>query len=106
MLELGLENWNLLIAVIIPIAVGVVTKLNASSAVKAVTMLVFTTINALAEQAINNDGLLTEETLRAGVTSLVVSIALYYGVYKPTTVTQTVQEKTANVGVGGHSSYR
>lgn len=96
MLRLGMENWNLVVAVLIPLAVGLVTKVSASSAVKAVTLIVANAVNALAEQAMNDNGLVTESTFRGFVTSLVVSIALYYGVWKPTTVAPKVAAVTGD----------
>lgn len=100
MLRLGLENWNLVAAVLIPLFVGIVTKASASSAVKSLVLVIANAANALVEQAVNDDGLLTEATLRAFITSVVVSVAMYYGVFKPTTVAPKVQDATANLGVG------
>lgn len=99
-MNIGLENWNLLAAVVLPIVVGLVTKKVASPSVKSVALLVLSAANALVAQAVDNAGLLTEAALRTGLTSLVVSIAMYYGVFKPTGVAEAAQNVAPNTGVG------
>lgn len=100
MIHLALEDWNMVIAVLIPLVVGLVTKASASSAVKSVALIVANGINALAQQAMNDNGFVTHATLRTFVTSLVVSIAMYYGVWKPTTTAEKVQNVAPTFGAG------
>lgn len=100
MLNIGLDNWNLLAAVVLPILVGIVTKKEANPAVKSVVLLVLSAVNGLVMAAVNNAGLLSSEALRAGLVSLVISVALHYGVFKPTGVTDAAQNVAPTTGVG------
>jgi hypothetical protein len=93
---LGLDDWHLVITIFIPLLVGLVTKVSASSAVKSITLIVANAINVLAQQAINDAGLVTEASLRTFVTSVVVSVAIYYGAWKPLEVAPKVANLTGD----------
>jgi hypothetical protein len=97
---LGLEDWHLVIAILIPLVVGLVTKVSASSALKSITLIVANAANVLAQQAINDDGLVTNASLRTFVSSVVVSVAMYYGAWKPLEVAPKVANVTGEHGLG------
>lgn len=100
MITLDLATWAFLGGTIVPILVGLVTKLHASSAVKGLVNLVLSAIAGLVATAIATDGVLTKTAVVAGFMALVASVGTYYGVLKPVGVTGAVQRSTANVGIG------
>ncbi len=100
MITLDLATWAFLGGTIVPILVGLLTKLDASSAVKGLVNLVLSAIAGLIATAVVSDGVLTKEAVVAGFMALVASVGTYYGVLKPIGVTGSVQRATANVGIG------
>lgn len=89
----------LLGGVIVPILVGLLTKLNASSGVKAVLNLGLTAL-AAALATVNEIDFEWRVFLVNWFVSWAVSVATYYGFYKPTTISTQVQTSTANFGIG------
>ena len=84
---------------LIPILVALVAKLNASSGLKAILNFGFSAIAAAI--ALENEASFNWRSFAINFAlTYLVSIATYYGLWKPTGVTGTVQEKTADVGVG------
>lgn len=93
-------SWlELLVAVVLPIAVGLVTKEVSSGALKAVALAALTAVSAIATAVINDAGVLTQETLQMGVEYFLIAVASYYGFWKPTGVAPAVQEKTSSFGI-------
>jgi hypothetical protein len=97
---LDTQMLSVLTGVIVPLLVGLLTKLNAGRGIKAV-------INALLSAAAAALALIVPDVpfeLRSFVITWaqvwVISIASYYGFHKPTGVAPAVQQSTANVGVG------
>lgn len=97
---LDAQTIALLSGVVIPLLVGLVSKLNASSGLKAI-------INAFLSAVAGTLATVTQVTapqvrdfVIAILSTWVVSVATYYGVYKPTGVAGTVAEKTAGFGLG------
>lgn len=90
---------TLLTGVIVPLLVGLLTKLNASSAVKAVLNLGLTAAGTLL--AVANE---TDFEWKVFVTSWAiawtVSVATYYGFYKPSGVSASVNGYTSEFGIG------
>jgi hypothetical protein len=94
---------TLLLSLVIPIAVGFVTKKVADSSVKAVILLFLSAATAVLNQAVLDEGVFKKETVVVAVTSFVIATATHYGFLKPVHVTGSegvVQTKTANVGIG------
>lgn len=100
MLTLDLATWAFLGGTIVPILVGLVTKLHASSAVKGLVNLVLSAVAGLIATAIATDGVLTKAAVVAGFMALIASVGTYYGVLKPAGITGAVQRATANKGIG------
>lgn len=94
-----LTLYTLLAGVIVPLLVGLVTKLNASSVVKAILNLGLTAAATLL--AVANE---TDFEWKVFVTNWavtwVVSVATYYGFYKPSGVSAAINENTSEFGVG------
>jgi hypothetical protein len=72
-------------AVIVPILVGFLTKLNAPAGLKAFVNLIVAALGTLAAQAMTEDGyaVVSQDMFKAWAVTTTISIATYYGVYKP-----------------------
>lgn len=80
---LNAGSWLPYVALMLPLVIGLLVKSTASEKVKATTMLVITGISSLAYQVDQGGGVLTKEMAGAWLMSIVISIASYYGVWKP-----------------------
>ncbi len=101
---LDLATWALIGGTLVPLIVGLVTKLRASSAVKGLANLVLSAVAGVIAAAIAGGGILTKQSVVAGFLSLVGSVGAYYGVLKPTGVTGAIQVATADIGLGSASA--
>jgi hypothetical protein len=97
-IEMGL--LQILYSVVLPIIVGIVTKQLASSQLKSVALLFLSVLGVVVAQAIGGGGVFTSQMIVESVITFVIATASYYGVWKPTGVAETVQEKTSAQGIG------
>jgi hypothetical protein len=88
-LELSATTVAFIIATMIPIAVGFLTKLE--SKYKGPLMIVLNAVNAVLTNALLEDGtaVISQAMLTTFVTGLIGSLAMYYGVWKPLGVTSS-----------------
>lgn len=88
-----------LIGVLIPVAVGLLTKLKASSSLKAVLNIVLSAVQSLIVSSMIDGGgaIISKNTFILWVLSLIVSVASYTGIYKPTGISQKL---LPNSGLG------
>ena len=88
-------------AVLLPLVVGVVSKNVAAKAVKSILLLSITALATLLARATLEDGkaVFTQELIQDGMVNWVVAIAAYYGLWKPTGVSETVNTRTADFGL-------
>lgn len=103
--QLDVPTLSLLVGTVIPVLVGVVTKIAAPSGLKAIVNLVLSAVSAALTLAIEGDGLVEdpEVFLMTTLMTFVVSVATHYGLLKPALVTGSqgaVQRSTASVGIG------
>lgn len=77
------QPWLPIAAFLLPLVVGLVTKSTLSTQIKTLLMLVLTGVATLISQADANAGLLTTEMVTTWIGTMVVTIASYYGVWKP-----------------------
>lgn len=100
---LDAQTISFLCGVLIPLVVGVLTKVNASAGLKAVVNALLSAL-AGALATFTQTGLTSDvdwKTLVISVLSVwIVSVATYYGIWKPTGVAGTVNVKTGRFGVG------
>lgn len=89
----------LLIGVIVPLLVGLLTKLNAAPAVKSVLNLGLTALGAALVTS-NQIGFTWKPFLVNFAVAWAVGIGTYYGFYKPTGVAGTVANVAPNTGIG------
>lgn len=98
---LDAQMVSMIVGLVIPLAVGLLSKIDASSGLKAVLNALLSAV-AGALAAFSQDGFFASDlqtVLSAILTTWVVSVATYYGVWKPTGVAGTVIDKTRNFGL-------
>lgn len=78
-----IQPWLPIAAFLLPLVVGLVTKSTLSEKAKTVVMLLLTGVASLLSQVDSNAGLLTVEMVTTWIGTMVVTIASYYGVWKP-----------------------
>lgn len=99
---LDAQTISLLVGIVIPLLVGLLSKIHASSGLKAVINAALSAV-AGAFSAFASTGFSATDwktLVTSIVTTWVVSVATYYGVYKPTGVAGSVIAKTPNFGLG------
>lgn len=91
------------VAVFLPVLVGLVTKSSTSASKKAILLLGLSVVTSLLTEILNavqSGGVYDLGVgLLAALTTFVVGVSLHYGLWKPTGVSETV----ANAGVTGPS---
>ena len=100
-IHVNTELLSLLAGTVVPLLVGLLTKLKASDAVKAILNALLTTIGGAVATAAGAGGSIAWQTwfLNIGLTWF-ASIATYYGFYKPVGVAQKIAGRTPNFGIG------
>lgn len=88
-----------LCGVLVPILVGVLTKLQAPSGLKAFLNCGLSALGGLVATIVPAD-FQWRSFLTAWATTWVVSIATYAGLWKPTGIAGAVQGSTQNTGIG------
>lgn len=91
---------SIVLGTVMPILVGVVTKQIANRGLKASLLAFFSGASGVLAGAQTAGGVVSRETLLYAAVAWVVAVASYYGWYKPTGVSDKVQEKTKDLGVG------
>jgi hypothetical protein len=85
--------------VLIPILVALLTKLRASSKLKAMANAILCAVSGALSTVI--PGAFSWKPFAvAALSTWAVSVATYYGLWKPTGVTQATASATAGVGIG------
>lgn len=77
---------SLLVGTLIPILVALVTKSTAQPGVKAVVNLALSAVSGFGAEYINSAHFVWQQALLTTVVTFVVSVATYYGLWKPTNV--------------------
>jgi hypothetical protein len=79
---------TVLIGCVIPIVVGLITKLDASSKLKGAFLLVLNLVQGalIAGTTTTGDAVFTKDSLILFAVGVATSLATYYGVYKPADV--------------------
>ena len=93
-----------IVGVLIPVFIGTITHLKASSSLKAILSIVLNAIQALIVSSVvaNGSAIISKDTFILWITGLVISVATYSGVYKPTGI---VAKLLPNIGLGKPSNY-
>ncbi len=91
---------TVLVGTFIPILTALITKISASSAVKALTTLTLTVLASWLQLIIDANGVVNLRSFLANLAvTYVVAIATYYGLTKHV-VTPKVAAATSNTGIG------
>lgn len=90
----------LLTGVIIPLLVGLLTKLNASSTIKSILNFGLSALAGGLATVTSDAGFEWKPFLVNFAFTWVISIATYYGLWRPTGVAPAVQEATPEFGLG------
>lgn len=94
------ESVVYLVGILVPLLVGVVSKKVASRRVKAVLNAVLSAIAGSTAYLVAVDGGYDfVGFVNSAVGVFIVSIATYYGLWKPTGAAEGVQNKTSGVGI-------
>ncbi len=94
-------NVAMYVGLVVPFLVAVVSKKVASSGLKGVLNLLLSSIAGSAVYLASDvDTYDVRGFVTASLNTFVVSVAAYYGVYKPTGATASVNSATANFGLG------
>lgn len=99
-MHLDVETLTLLVGTVIPLAVGLVTKLSAPSWVKAITNAILSGVAAVITLSIKHIGINVDVFLNTFLHAFIASAAAYYGFLKPTTIAPKVANVTGEVGIG------
>ena len=96
----GIGALNLLGAAV-PLLVGVLAKTNASSTIKALLNFGLSAIAGAVATAVQAGNGVNVGDFIVGIgTTWFLSIISYYGMWRPTGASETVQSATANIGIG------
>lgn len=100
-LTLNADLVLILVGTVIPLAVGVVTKLASPSWLKSVLLIVLGTVATAIAVSVSDTGtaVISKATIIDSIHTIVQSVAIYYGVWKPTGVSAKVNTATANFGI-------
>ena len=91
---------TILIGCVIPILVGIITKINASSRLKGALLLVLNLVQGaiIAGTTATGDAVFTADSLVLFAVGVATSLATYYGIYKPADVAAKL---VPTFGLGG-----
>lgn len=95
---------HIIVAIFIPIIVGLLTKITVPPAVKAVVLIVLNALSAFifTAQATDGSAVFTKEAFANLVLGIVISVAMYFGLYKPLDLTSSTPtgKLGPTVGIG------
>ncbi len=93
---------NLVVTILLPLAVGLVTKQSWSAGFKAVLLLLLAAVTGLASEALDAGLSNTPYDLQVGAIAaaqaFVIAVAVHFGLWKPTGATETVQNAVVSDG--------
>lgn len=90
-----------LIGLVVPLLVALLTRSSATQGLKSVLNFLLSAVLGSAAYLVSADGGYDFEGFaNASLTTFVVSITSYYGLYKKTGVAGTIADKTSNFGIG------
>lgn len=88
-----------LAGVVVPLLVGIVTKMAAPAGLKAIVNAALTALGGLVATIVPG-AFRWHPFLASWATAWVVSVATYYGLWKPTGVAPAIHSSTGTVGLG------
>lgn len=96
---------SVVVAPLLPLLVGLVTKLAASPGLKAVLLLALSAVVGVVNQWIEAgpDFILTSDLIVATLVAWVIAVGTHFGLYKPTGIASNL---APNTGIGSERTYR
>jgi hypothetical protein len=93
---------TVLVGTVLPLLVGFITKLKASSNLKKVCLITISAIQGVIVNATLTDGtaFISKETFLLAGLAWIAALSSYFKILKPTGVAPAVQNRTANIGIG------
>jgi hypothetical protein len=100
--ELDATVVTFITGALLPLLVGVITKLHLHSGVKAVIHAFLSAISAMIITSTTLEGVavISRETLVTAFITWLVGVAAHFGFWTPTTVTPKLNHNTADFGIG------
>lgn len=100
-LTINAELVLIITATLIPLVVGVITKLTAPGALKSILLIVIGAVATAIAVSTGADGVavISKVTLIESFRTVVTSIAMYFGVWKATGISPAVNKATENIGL-------
>jgi len=90
---------QILVSMVLPLVVGIVVKQVAQPAVKSITLAVLSAVTAIATTALSSGGEIGKDTVVQAIIGFVIAVGSYYGIWKPTGISNTVNTATQNFGI-------
>lgn len=105
LVQVDVTVLNFIVGALVPLLVAVLSKVNASSGLKAVLNLGLSILAGVASTLLLTDG----ETTFLGIATSAITVYLasgvtYQNLWKPTAVAPAVAEKTSGFGLGSNSA--
>ncbi len=101
MIELDMATLTLLSGAVLPLLISVFVKANVASNVKVAANVILSMAAGGLAFLITNDGSAQwQELVNAMILAYLASNVSYLGTYKPTGLTESINDKTANLGIG------
>ena len=102
MITINAQFTQQLVAVVIPLIVGILVTKAAPSWMRAVTLIVLTAVATAISTATQADGVavLGREDIILAIDNIVIAVAMYFGVWKPSGISTTINDATATFGIG------
>jgi hypothetical protein len=94
------QVFALVTGVVLPLLVGLITKYDASPRVKALLLALLAGVSGALASLNSSEPVISGETLTQVAISWVTAILVYFGFWKPTGVTETLNWATRNFGFG------
>jgi len=91
-----------IVGVLLPIVVGIITKLSAPSWLKAVLHMLFAAVASLIITSITLDGtaVISKTSALIAFGTWITGMATYFGFLMPSGISPAVNTKTARIGIG------
>lgn len=101
MLTIDATLVSLLIATVVPLLVGIFTKISAPAWLKVSILIFLTAVGAAVAVSTQANGVavLSKVTIVQFLQSVTQSVAMYYGVWKPSGVSSAINETTKSFGL-------
>lgn len=92
---------QILVSMVLPLVVAVVVKQVAQPAVRSIVLALLAAVTAIVTAGLSANGEIGANTIVEAVIGFIVAVGSYYGIWKPTGISDSVNNATANFGIAG-----